>query len=528
MYRKNTRHLQENLFDFLSMLPDTMRQQVLDSEEYAFYQLLLCRIEEDDFRCLYTDVGSRPNAPVNSIVTALFLMHRRGWSYAHLMENVRFNLLTKVALGLRTLDEMPFVEATLFNFLQRLNTHFTSTGENLLERVFDRFTSEQLETLKLKTSIQRTDSFQAASNIRTYTRLLLLVEVLIRLHRVLRPEDRERHQVLFAPYVEKTAGQFVHRIAKVDTDAHLASIGTVYHQVHTSLAEAYRGVEAFEVFSRVYHEQFLVVDDRVIVRPGNEIGTSSVQSPDDLEATYRRKSGDMYQGQVVNVVETAHPDNPVQLVTDVAVARNNRDDSAVLQERLGPMLEKTPDLKELHHDGSYGSEENDTFYDTHEMTAVQTGIRGFAAHDPITITEGEDNEYTVCCAGQQVMARPTSKGWKAEFSAQECAGCAREGECKLKTTKYGRVYYFNREDYLKKKRLEQIEHIDEKHRTLRANVEATVKEFKRTMRNGKLKVRGAFRTGVFAYAMAITINIGRIYRHRTAQRKDMKAELCPT
>ena len=104
--------------------------------------------------------------------------------------NIKFNLLTKTALGLQTLDEVPFSEASLFNFENRLNTYFINNGINLLEKIFDQLTEQQLKELKIKTDIQRTDSFQAASNIRRYSRLQLLVEMLIRIYRVLSEEDK--------------------------------------------------------------------------------------------------------------------------------------------------------------------------------------------------------------------------------------------------------------------------------------------------------------------------------------------------
>ena len=78
--------------------------------------------------------------------------------------------------------------------------------------------------------------------------------------------------------------------------------------------------------------------------------------------------------------------------------------------------------------------------------------------------------------------------------------------------KKGRAYYFTHEDYLRKKRLRAIESIPPERRALRNNVEATVNEFVCKLRKGKLKVRGLFKTAIFAYTMGISINFGRIYR----------------
>jgi hypothetical protein len=78
--------------------------------------------------------------------------------------------------------------------------------------------------------------------------------------------------------------------------------------------------------------------------------------------------------------------------------------------------------------------------------------------------------------------------------------------------KKNRVLYFTHDDYLKRKRRKNILSIPEERRCLRNNVEATVNEFVCKMRKTKLKVRGSFKTSVFAYSVAMSVNFGRIYR----------------
>jgi hypothetical protein len=87
-------------------------------------------------------------------------------------------------------ESMPFCIATLFNFQNRLLAQYVKSGEDLIERIFDGLTAQQLKTLGLDASIQRIDSFLAESNIRDYPpRVQLLVEVIIRFYRILSEED---------------------------------------------------------------------------------------------------------------------------------------------------------------------------------------------------------------------------------------------------------------------------------------------------------------------------------------------------
>jgi hypothetical protein len=104
--------------------------------------------------------------------------------------------LTRAALGLTSLDEVPFCEATLFNFQRRLLEYELSTGTHLREQIFDNCTAEQQSTLRIKTDLQRCDSMQMESNIRTYSRIQLPIEVLLHTYHVQTDEDKKTFESL--------------------------------------------------------------------------------------------------------------------------------------------------------------------------------------------------------------------------------------------------------------------------------------------------------------------------------------------
>ena len=522
MFKKNRTHTQSNIFGFTNMVSSKMVKELQASEEQKFYELIFCNIKEEDFACLYSEIDSRPNVPVNCMVSAILLQHRYKLTYEKLFDSIKFNLLTKTALGLQTLDEVPFSEASLFNFQNKLNTYFINNGINLLEKIFDQLTEQQLKELKIKTDIQRTDSFQAASNIRRYSRLQLLVEMLIRIYRVLSEEDKKQFEELFFPYVKKTSGQFIYRLDTEGIPSELERVGKVYKEINDKLKPKYNDVEIFKTFERVYLEHFAVIEEKIIIKTPEELTSSCLQSPDDIDATYRKKNNKQFYGQTVNIIETCNPENPVNLITDVSVHANNIDDSKELNERIDVVKEKTPDLSELHFDGAYGSEDNDVKFDEHTVTPIQTAIRGRENSGvEITITQivterGED-QYSVSCPSQSAEAEMGGNRFKAEFDLSICSLCVFASECQLIKKKSAKVYYFRKEEYLKKKRLMSIQKIPRERRSLRTNVEATVSEFTRKMNNRKLKVRGYFKATIFAFAVGISVNFGRIYRYLKAK-----------
>jgi len=514
MFRKNTSHLQSSLFGIASQLPESKLKKLKKSKEYDFYRLVFCKIAEEDFAILYSDTSSRPNAPVNSLVASIILMYHNNWTTEQLFDRIDFDILTRTALGLDTLDETPFCPATFFNFRNRLFCHFVKTGENLLEGVFDSLTQQQLKTLKIKTDIQRSDSFMAMSNIRSYSRTQLLVEMLIRLHRILSDQDKARFNDALGPYVKQSSGQYIYSLERSSIPHELEKLGLLYHELYEALKESYQDIEIFGVFERVYNEHFTVVKDKVQVKPSEELKGNTLQSPDDIDATYRKKRGRHYRGQSVNITETAHPENDVNLVTDVAVCSNDTDDSKILNKRLEPMKEKTPDLNELHTDGAYGSEDNDKKMEELEITHVQTAVRGRKAEVSMEIEEVSEEQYTVKCPHQSVSSEKARKRYKACFDMKICKQCSLSEHCPAKQQINKRTYYFDKSDYLLGKRNRNIKSLPPERRKLRPNVEATIKEFAKAFNHkGKLRIRGLFKTMVYAHAMAISINFGRLWRY---------------
>jgi len=513
MFKTNSDHLQSDLFDLFSCYPKSFWNQMKQSEEYCFYQLIFSKIKEKTFAVLFSSKKSRPNAPINVLVGALILMNRFQWTYEELFKQIKFNILIKIALGLKRLDDIPFCPATIFNFQNRLNKHFTETGENLLEQVFDELTVEQLRKLKIKTNIQRTDSFAAASNIRNYSRLQLLVELIIRLYRVLSEEDKQRFSARFADYLKKSSGQYIYKIKASDIPHQVEKIGQLYHWIDQNLKSRYAEHNIFKTFERVYMEHFTVVEEKITVKKPEELTSDCVQSPDDLDATYRSKNGKSSKGQSINVFETANPDNPINLINDVAVNPVNIDDSKVLNNRIDNVIEKTPDLNEIHFDGAYGSEENDEKFAEHGITPIQTAVRGKTTEVEIEINQQSETEYIVKCPNQEVKSEATRTRHKAEFDRTTCDNCVYREKCPTIVMKNCRVYYFTHANYVSKKRQKIITTLPPERRKLRCNVEATVNEFTCRLPKGKLKVRGAFKTAVFAYCMSISINFGRIYRY---------------
>jgi len=178
MFRKNERHRQQSFLTGVEWMPEKLRQGISDSWAGAFREQVFCRIDEELFVDLYSEEISRPNTPVNVLVSAEILKSGFGWSDEEVHEQVCYNLLVRHALGLADLRAEIFTLRTLYNFRRRVREYAESSGVNLMQRVFEQVTDRQLEALALRTGWQRMDSTQVLSNLAQWSRMELLVGVL--------------------------------------------------------------------------------------------------------------------------------------------------------------------------------------------------------------------------------------------------------------------------------------------------------------------------------------------------------------
>ena len=190
MFKKNVRYHQTRIFDICNKLSKKQQKLWKKSKEHFFFKEVFCKIDEELFSVLYSDKLSRPNVPVNQLVGSLILKHLYNWTYEQMFQQLNFNILTRHAIGINNLDENIICEASIFNFQNKLVEYSEDTGEDLIDKVFCHLTEKQLKELNVKTEVQRGDSFLVGSNIVDYTRLRLLIEILIRVNRDLNPEDK--------------------------------------------------------------------------------------------------------------------------------------------------------------------------------------------------------------------------------------------------------------------------------------------------------------------------------------------------
>ena len=539
MFKKNQRHFQLPLTSNVDELPPKLRKHLDTSWSGVFYREFFSRLDETPFAVLYADCPSRPNIPVNVLVGLEYLKAGNGWTDESMFDNFCYDVQVRYALGYRQLGDGDFEMRTLYYFRERLSRYMQETGINLLDQAFEQVTDDQIAAYHLKTGKQRMDSTQIASNIRVMSRLQLVVEVLQRVHRMLTEEEQGHYAEVFAPYIQGHAGQYVYHIKGQDTNEHLQKIGEVMQRLLVELQVSYAQEPVYQMFARVFGEHYLVEEKVLKTRIDKELSASSLQSPDDLEATYREKNKKYYKGYVANLTETCDPDNDLQLVTKVQVAANSVDDAKLMEEAL-PNLKKRTELETLYTDGGYGSPGADQAMQDNKVEQIQTAIRGRAPSTEklnlsdfkIKQTESGKPTQITCSQGQTVAVHPSSqkKGFVAHFEAEVCQACPFLQKCPTQKGKRDARFHlrFSQQQVNMSQRRRRSQMHQQEGRNLRAAVEATVRQVKHPFPASKLPVRGRFRVTCMVIGSAMTTNVRRIQCYLEARIKleneQMKAQ----
>ncbi len=535
MYKKSKISTSGSLFDSYSQqLEGTKLALLEDSQAWhnQFFQEITSRIDEDLFSVLYHKDNGRPNAPVRILVSMMILKDGQDWTDEQLFEACNFNILVCRALGLLNISDEAPCPATYYNFKLALLQHYTSTGENLLEKSFQETTSSQVKRYEVNGKKVRMDSKLLHSNVNSGTRLSLCLEVLRKFCRKLSNDNRDlltaSDKSFFADLLKESITQQTYRLDKSATADRLIQSGQVLYRLIHLFADS--EVEHYQLIQRVWLDHFECdeLESEESDKSGksgkiqlkdvkNQKGTT-LQSAHDEEAAYRNKAGSKKQvvvGYVSNITETCaereveikgeKAELPLRLITDVQTEKVTHSDDKFFipaiqnsNQILGQQIEVSLT------DGAYNSVENLAFVRNSDepdnsiewhLTAIQgaEGIYDFEKNDDDTykVTDRKNGRT------QTSTKTPTGK-----FRIENDHGKARYYYILPKTIDN----YFRRQ---------QIKKIPPNISALRANSEATMNQVFNNLDGAKTKYRGLFQHKIYAINRCFWTNLQRIKAQNT-------------
>jgi len=372
MFRPTDR--QTSLFECRYLVPDKKRERLEKSWAHAFRTRVMPHIDEELFRDAFCANNGRPNFSIRLLTGAHLLKEAFDLTDEDTVEAVEFNLQWHFALGL-TPEQAHIVRRTMHSYRVKL------TENDRAQRMFADLTGKLATAEGVRLGRQRLDSTHVLSNIALLTRLGLFCETVEHFMRALRKELPDRIEGLDrrfrARYLDRE-GYFAD-VKKEQARRRLPVVAVdVYDLVRTFDGDAaVRSLKAFGLLRRLFEEQCEVVDGggddvdrdgdagdgerergvgepKVKLREAKTVSSASLQSPHDPDATYGHKG----KGYEVQIAETCDENNPLQLITGVAVNGANESDQAALVPMVDQLAESDLAPTELLADTGYGSGRN--------------------------------------------------------------------------------------------------------------------------------------------------------------------------
>ena len=570
MFRKTS--LQTTMFESQFLMSPEKAARLAKSWAEPFRLRVLPLIDEEAFRGAFHDDNGRPNTSIRLLVGLHLLRDWHDLTDTEVVEQLEYNLQWQYALGVEP-RSAHVSEKTLWTFRKRLKENDRAEG------MFESITRGLAEGDGVSLGRQRLDSTHVVPNIAILTRLGLFVETVAAFLTALRGALPTAFATVPAGYVKRYLERegYFSDAKRSQVPRRLVAVAQDVLALYDRFSEdgAVASLPAFKTLERLLREQCDIVEidqngpngpngdggspgeggaagsdnepaeggDRVpvrqaVLRQPEEVGSDSLQTPYDTDATYGRKG----KGYEVQLSETCNPDNPYQLITAVAVNGAHESD----QKALVPMLDQLDASgmapTELFADTGYGSGAN-------IVAAAERGVELVAPvqnssvpvpTDPMGVPVAEvvsaaptpppalkvdlgdfafdtTCQTVLCCpAGFEAESQHMAAGQLyARFSAENCVGCPLAALCPTRELNDGDRQLRHSPAYIATE-LRQVEQQQAPFRErycIRSGIESTNNEAKNYHGLGDLRVRGKPQVTLAALLKALALNVKRAMMH---------------
>jgi len=535
---------QRSLWETSMLLPAAKLAALKKTWVWAFREEALPLIDGELFRPLYCADNGRPSKPVELVVGVLILKDMFDLTDAEALYRLDFDLGWQVALGVES-GEAHCCQKTLHNFRARL---MASDGGLLL---FTDTAGKVISKLGVSTGRQRMDSTHFLSNIAHLTRLGLFCETL----RVFLAQVSKAYPERYAGISAALRCRYVKEDGEASGYADARSSEAVRRLSVCGrdvwrLLEHFRGDTAVaslagaQLLQRLFVEQCAVAPEAapactgeadaeesfapVVVKPPKQVGSDSMQTPHDPAVTYNGHKGQGYEAQIAETCGNA--DTP-EVITYVEVGPSCQSDKHRTVPTVADLAQRGLAPDTMFCDTTYGATEN-VIACAALGTEVQSPVGGreAATQAPAALTAGDfDIDLTHaraphCPAGHEAIEHIRDEALQtveAVFDGSRCAQCPQRETCpttprddghrELKTSLHAAV--------LERRRRYQATPEFQQDYNIRAGIEATNSELKRSQGLGKLRVRGSPAVTLAVYLKCTACNLKRMVAYFTRQHK---------
>lgn len=493
---------QTRLFDpFDNVLTEKTRQRLLEGWAGVFRHVILELMPVETLSGHFDPGMGRPTKELYSMAGLLLIKEFMDWTKQEALDAYSFHMDIQYALNLE-----PVTHDLSMRTLERYIELFEQDA--LAATIMSDLTVELVDLLELNIDRQRLDSTHVFSDMARFGRTRLMGVAIKRFLTQLKRHDTKSYELLdeqlrirYTPGVNQLFG---------DSGKDGESRRLLRQQVAEDMYFLIRrftdsgehcGRTTYKSMERIFYEQCDVHEENVCVK--NKTGGDVMQNPSDAGATYDGHKGSGYQ---VQLSETCHPDNAVQLITCALPQTAVEPDSTATSEVLDKLEESKLLPAEMFADTHYCSDENVQNAAARGVELVgptSPGSGGAQDVDQLNIDDfniDEESEEVLCCpAGHRpessVHDKPTAKT-RTIMPESACGPCEYFNECPIKKRRDGyQLDHTAKERRLAGRRREESTDVFRERYRIRGGIEGTNSGLKRRTGLGRLRVRG--QPGVF-------------------------------
>lgn len=485
---------QKPLFDpFASVFSELAYQHVRQGWQGVFRHVILELLPAEEIgRHFSSDLG-RPTKELYSMAGLLLIMEFKNWTRAEAVEAYMFHADVQYALNLE-----PGLQSLSERTLERYEQIFRE--DDSPAEVMHRVTLRLAEVLEINVSQQRLDSTHVFSNMATFGRTRLMGVAVKRFLTQVKRHAPAAYQAL-PEELRRRYAPSEHQLFADAKDAERRS-----RQRQQVAEDLYFLVELFgndagmakrssyQSLVLIFQQQCVVEDGQIKIQ--TKPGGRTMQNPSDPDATYDGKKGQGYQ---VQLTETCHPDNEVQLITSALPQTAADSDALAVQPVLAELVKNDLLPDEMLADTAYGSDEN-------VRAAADLGVElvspvsgpksDSTALNADDFAVDETTRQVVCCPAGET---PMRSEYDAEtqtttvlMPASACGGCPFRGACPVKEVTGGcQLRFTDKERRLEERRREEATDVFRERYAARAGIESTNSGLKNRLGMGDLRVRGS-------------------------------------
>jgi hypothetical protein len=526
MFRRGKQAQQKSLFGQEQEFSPAMNKMLKNSWAGNFFETIYLAIREERFAVLYSKVNSRPNAPVNMLVSLLLIKEINQMTDEQLIEALAFDFRFHHALGIENIEKERICINTLTHFRKRLVAYEVKSGEDLLQQEFEYLINILAQNINMQLSMGRMDSMMISSSCKKLTRLELVYTVIHNMIRTMHkigesiPEDMQgyleshhRKSVLYQTRTEE---------APTKTDWLFQQADQLYRVITALPQGELQQTTAFLQLKRLLEEQCIVTEEGVhIPVTSKEVAANSLQNPSDADATFRTKRKDRHIGYVANLVEVRDQKKKLSLIMHHEVQTNTHSDA-----QFGEDFITKHDLVErmdtLVADGAYYRADTVKKADERQLTfAVSAMTGGTISAERIKVSDFTINKTTrkiECCpAGKTPLYaeyQETKNIYRAKFAKPDCEKCPLLSQCPIEVNQEMNTLRFTEKKLQADKMRSRMK--SEEYRKLanfRAGVEGIPSVLRRVHQIDQIPSRGLARLKIWVHCKIMAYNVKQLLKY---------------